>query len=182
MMVMTIMFISVMVMSLTFVCMMVMTMMFISVIVMTMILISMMVMPTIRHMVMFANHRERLGASSRKTLSVGLCSPTISGYLLITFHSDWRYYCYDCCDNGDAENQHTLFNIELIAIGFLWLRWLDDDVKNEPTLSNCEVIAPGRGNIRPSSKNSPQFQKSFTHNQSTRKYKLAKRMSVKTIS
>ena len=109
--------------------------------------------------------------------------------LLITFHSDWRYGCYDCCDSGDAENQHSLFDIELIAtvsfdyvdwmakskkkkvfdselnvIVFLWLCWLDDDVKNESTLSNCEVIAPGRGNIRPSSKNSPQFKQSFTIN------------------
>ena len=47
---------------------------------------------------------------------------------------------------------------------FQWLCWLDDNVKNEPTLSNCEVIAPGRGNIRPSSKNSPQFQISVTNN------------------
>ena len=65
-------------------------------------------------------------------------------------------YDYDCCDGDDVENQHILFNIELIAtVSYDYND--DDNVKNEPTLSNCEVIAPGRGNIRPSSKNSPQF-------------------------
>ena len=63
----------------------------------------------------------------------------------------------DDINDGDAENWHTLFDSELMATVYLWICWLDDDVKNEPTLSNCEVIAPGRGNIRPSSKNSPQF-------------------------
>ena len=61
--------------------MMVMTKMFINVMVMT--TIRRMVMTTIRHIGdgrVFSNHQERLGASSRKTLSVGLCSPTISGY------------------------------------------------------------------------------------------------------
>ena len=29
--------------------------------------------------------------------------------------------------------------------------------KDVQTLSNCDVMAPGKGNIRPSSKNSPGF-------------------------
>ena len=60
--------------------------------------------------------------------------------LLITFHSDWRYGCYDCCDSGDAENQHSLFNIELIAtVSFDYVDWMAKSKKKKVFESELNV-------------------------------------------
>ena len=61
--------------------------------------------------------------------------------LLITFHSDWRYGCYDCCDSGDAENQHSLFDIELIAtVSFDYVDWMAKSKKKKVFDSELNVI------------------------------------------
>ena len=82
------MFISVVILTMTFISVMVMTHDYDvfqrdGLMVITKKFISVMIMPTIRPIGndrVFTNRQEKLGASSRKTLSVELCSPTITGY------------------------------------------------------------------------------------------------------
>ena len=162
--------------------------MFISVMFMTKKFISKMVMPTIRHIGEW--WWQGVFKPSGKTWRI-LKKEVVSRIMLA--YNQWLFVCWS--QFILIEDMMVMMTMMMVMLKintpcsilswlqlFFMIILIGWQFKNEPTLSNCEVIAPGRGNIRPSSKNSPQFQKSFTHNQSTRKYKLAKRMSVKTIS
>ena len=119
---------------------MVVTVTFVSVFVMAMMLISMMVIPTIRHIGEW--WWQGVFKPSGKTWRI-LKKDVVSRIMLAYNH--WLLVCwshfilieniygYDCCDDGDVENQHILFNIELIAtVSYDYVDWMTMSKMNPP--------------------------------------------------